>query len=95
MKAKKNKEILEKHRQFTFLGSNVSPESRTVMSLNDSTWDRAMKTADGDRLLSDVSWTFHQRVKELYKHRSRENMMLYTSTQHKSQDKKKLSSTGV
>lgn len=59
MKAKKK--ILEKHRQFTFLGSNVSPESRAVMSLNDSTWDRAMKVADGDRLLSDVSWTYQSK----------------------------------
>lgn len=43
---------------FTFLGSNVSPESKEVMSLNVSTWDRAMKIADGDRLLSGVSWGF-------------------------------------
>lgn len=54
MKAKKKRNF-GKAQAVYFLGSNVSPESRAVMSLNDSTWDRAMKTADGDRLLLDVS----------------------------------------
>lgn len=60
MNAKRQRN-LEKHRQ----GSNVSPESREVMSLNVSTWDRAMKIADGDRLLSDVSWVFSSESKRV------------------------------